>query len=81
VANRKTHRSRSGKKLDGERGKSGQFKDTQTEKRAHKQDIKRNSRKFENTLITDLTPALLEAFHSYLLQEYEARTPKQEAQS
>ena len=31
--------------------------------------------KFENTLITDLTPALLEAFRSYLLQEYEARTP------
>ena len=31
--------------------------------------------KFENTLIADLTPALLEAFRSYLLQEYEARTP------
>ena len=31
--------------------------------------------KFENTLIADLTPALLEGFRSYLLQEYEARTP------
>jgi integrase len=31
--------------------------------------------KFENTVIGDLTPALLEAFRSYLLQEYEARTP------
>ena len=31
--------------------------------------------KFENTLIADLTPALLEAFRSYLLKEYEARTP------
>jgi integrase len=31
--------------------------------------------KFEDTLIADLTPALLEAFRSYLLQEYEARTP------
>ena len=31
--------------------------------------------KFENTMVADLTPALLEAFRSYLLQEYEARTP------
>src|SRR5437870_5681913 len=31
--------------------------------------------KFETTLIADLTPALLEAFRSYLLQEYVARTP------
>jgi Arm DNA-binding domain len=31
--------------------------------------------KFENTLIADVTPALLEAFRSYLLQEYVARTP------
>ena len=31
--------------------------------------------KLENTIIADLTPALLEAFRSYLLQEYEARTP------
>jgi integrase len=30
--------------------------------------------KFENTPIAELTPALLEAFRSYLLQEYEART-------
>jgi hypothetical protein len=26
-------------------------------------------------MVADLTPALLEAFRSYLLQEYEARTP------
>jgi integrase len=31
--------------------------------------------KLENTLIADVTPALLEAFRSYLLQEYIARTP------
>jgi hypothetical protein len=31
--------------------------------------------KLENAVIADLTPALLEAFRSYLLQEYEARTP------
>jgi integrase len=31
--------------------------------------------KVESTLIAELTPALLEAFRSYLLQEYEARTP------
>src|SRR5215813_7905054 len=31
--------------------------------------------KLENIVIADLTPALLEAFRSYLLQEYEARTP------
>ena len=30
--------------------------------------------KFENILLADLTPALLEAFRSYLLQEYVART-------
>ena len=31
--------------------------------------------KFENTTIADLTPGLLDAFRSYLLQEYQARTP------
>jgi len=31
--------------------------------------------KLENAVIADLTPALLEAFRSRLLQEYEARTP------
>jgi len=31
--------------------------------------------KFESTTIAELTPALLEAFRSYLLQEYKARTP------
>jgi integrase len=31
--------------------------------------------KFENIILGNLTPALLEAFRSYLLQEYEARTP------
>jgi integrase len=31
--------------------------------------------KFEDTKVAELTPALLEAFRSYLLREYEARTP------
>src|SRR5215831_6882397 len=31
--------------------------------------------KFENTRISELTPAELEAFRRYLLQEYKARTP------
>ena len=31
--------------------------------------------KFEDTAITELTPSLLEAYRSYLLQEYIARTP------
>jgi len=31
--------------------------------------------KFESITIAELTPALLEAFRSYLLQEYKARTP------
>jgi DNA-binding protein HU-beta len=45
MANRTTHRSKAGKKLYAVRDKSGQFKDIQTYKRAHGQDIKRRSKK------------------------------------
>jgi uncharacterized protein YjhX (UPF0386 family) len=40
---RTTHRSRSGTKLYAVRDASGRFKDIQTYKRAHGQDIKRKS--------------------------------------
>jgi DNA-binding protein HU-beta len=42
---RTTHRSTSGKKLYAVRDKQGRFKDIQTYKRAHGQDIKRRSKK------------------------------------
>ena len=42
---RTTHRSRSGKKLYAVRDKQGRFKDIQSYKRAHGQDIKRRSKK------------------------------------
>ena len=42
---RTTLRSKSGKKLYAVRNKKGQFKDIQTYKRAHGQDIKRKSKK------------------------------------
>jgi hypothetical protein len=45
MAARTTHRSRSGTKLYAERNKKGQFKDIQTYKRAHGQDVKRRSKK------------------------------------
>jgi hypothetical protein len=45
MAKRTTHRSSSGKKLYAVRDKKGQFKDIQTYKRAHGQDIKRKSSK------------------------------------
>jgi hypothetical protein len=45
MAKRTTHRSRTGKKLYAVRGKSGQFKDIQTYKRAHSADIRRSSSK------------------------------------
>jgi DNA-binding protein HU-beta len=45
MANRTTHRSKGGKKLYAVRDKSGRFKDIQTYKRAHGQDIKRKSKK------------------------------------
>jgi hypothetical protein len=41
---RTTHRSKSGKKLYAVRDKQGRFKDIQTYKRAHGQDIKRKSK-------------------------------------
>jgi DNA-binding protein HU-beta len=42
---RTTHRSTSGKKLYAVRDKQGRFKDIQSYKRAHGQDIKRKSKK------------------------------------
>jgi hypothetical protein len=44
MAARTTHRSRSGKKLYAVRGKSGEFKDIQSYKKAHGQDVKRKSK-------------------------------------
>lgn len=44
-AKRTTHRSVSGTKLYAVRDKSGRFKDIQTYKRAHGQDIKRRSKR------------------------------------
>ena len=43
-AKRTTHRSSTGTKLYAVRDKSGKFKDIQTYKRAHSQDIKRKSK-------------------------------------
>ena len=45
MAKRTTHRSSKGTKLYAMRDKKGQFKDIQTYKRAHGQDIKRKSKK------------------------------------
>ena len=45
MATRTTHRSSSGKKLYAVRDKKGRFKDIQSYKRAHAQDMKRRSRK------------------------------------
>lgn len=41
---RTTHRSSKGKKLYAVRDKGGKFKDIQTYKRAHRQDVKRKSK-------------------------------------
>ena len=43
-ARRTTHRSSSGKKLYARRDAKGRFKDIQSYKRAHGQDIKRRSK-------------------------------------
>ncbi len=45
MVKRTTHRSGSGKKLYAVRTATGRFKDVQTYKRAHGQDIKRKSKK------------------------------------
>jgi DNA-binding protein HU-beta len=45
MAKRTTHRSSKGTKLYAVRDKKGQFKDIQTYKRAHGQDVKRKSQK------------------------------------
>lgn len=45
MAKRTTHRSSSGKKLYAVRDKKGRFKDIQSYKRAHSQDMKRKSKK------------------------------------
>jgi len=44
MAKRTTHRSSKGKKLYAVRDKAGKFKDIQTYKRAHSQDLKRKSK-------------------------------------
>jgi hypothetical protein len=44
VAKRTTHRSSTGTKLYAVRDAKGRFKDIQTYKRAHSQDIKRKSK-------------------------------------
>jgi hypothetical protein len=44
MTKRTTHRSGSEKKLYAVREKDGRFKDTQTYKRAHGQDVKRSSK-------------------------------------
>ena len=44
-ARRTTHRSVAGKKLYAVRDAAGRFKDIQTYERAHRQDIKRKSKK------------------------------------
>ena len=45
MTTRTTHRSSTGTKLYAVRNSKGQFKDIQTYKRAHSQDIKRKSKK------------------------------------
>lgn len=45
MATRTTHRSRTGTKLYAVRDKKGRFKDIQTYKRAHAQDLRRKSKK------------------------------------
>jgi hypothetical protein len=44
MAKRTTHRSSKGKKLYAVRDKAGRFKDIQTYKRAHGQDVRRRSK-------------------------------------
>jgi hypothetical protein len=44
MTKRTTHRSNSDKKLYEVREKDGRFKDTQTYKKAHGQDVKRSSK-------------------------------------
>ena len=44
MTNRTTHRSKDGSKLYAERDEQGRFKDVQTYKRAHGQDVKRSSK-------------------------------------
>ena len=44
MAKRTTHKSTSGKKLYAVRDKDGKFKDIQSYKRAHGQDVKRKSK-------------------------------------
>jgi hypothetical protein len=44
MTERTTHRSTSGTKLYAARDKQGKFKDVQTYKRAHGQDVKRSSK-------------------------------------
>jgi hypothetical protein len=43
ASKRTTHRSKSGKKVYAVRAKTGRFKDVQSYKRAHGQDVRRRS--------------------------------------
>ncbi len=45
ASKRTTHRSKTGKKLYAVRDAKGRFKDIQTYARAHRQDVKRKSKK------------------------------------
>ena len=45
MAKRTTHKSATGKKLYAKRDKKGKFKDIQSYKRAHGQDVKRKAKK------------------------------------
>jgi hypothetical protein len=59
MTKRTTHRSPKGTKLYTVRDTKGQFKDIQTNKRAHGTDVKRKSSEEESTGLSDL-PELTE---------------------
>ena len=50
AAKRTTHRSTAGRKLYAKRDKAGRFKDVQSYKRAHGQDVRRKSKAEAGTL-------------------------------
>lgn len=52
---RTTHRSQSGKKLYAVRDKQGKFKDIQSYKKAHGQDVKRKSKKENSSVVQAVT--------------------------
>ena len=60
---RTTHRSKSGKKLYAVRDKQGRFKDIQSYKRAHGQDIKRRSKRRRNKVSAGHNAAIQRILH------------------